>query len=331
MASLDDTTQEPIVFKARGMENDTRLRVFDIVFHVSSAVLKMHSQYFFKFLDSADKAFGSGHGDFKYDWVTKIVDEGDDWQLVCAGPNAGELNLSQWDKKKQPHDKYMQKNAFHNILKAMYTIPYVLPMVQGLLIMTGLARFYMCLPLVSRTLEGAIATSPIELRNKALFKDSLIYCLGPFSNPSFERMTDKKLRKIAQSHHHKLRSTVFKELHTIIYSWIQEIPHRDTSVAADDTDNDLTSAWFKRGLALEAQRMDHGHEVYLPRLFRGMLEDGHFDDDFFEPLQWLLKNDLTIGSGILEHAGEGIFKDFFLFSTIDDDDDYPWDTTVDDW
>ena len=69
------------------MEIDTRLEVFGTIFHVSSAVLKMHSQYFFKFLDPADKVVGTDQGGFKYDWVTKIVDDGKDWQLVAAGPN----------------------------------------------------------------------------------------------------------------------------------------------------------------------------------------------------------------------------------------------------
>lgn len=85
MADPDVTAPKPVVFKARGVEIDTRLKVFDTVFHVSSTILKMHSQYFFKFLDSADKVIGTGHGDFKYDWVTKIVDDGKDWQLVAAG------------------------------------------------------------------------------------------------------------------------------------------------------------------------------------------------------------------------------------------------------
>tara|TARA_R110002060_G_scaffold12662_1_gene18027 strand:+ start:1294 stop:1518 length:225 start_codon:yes stop_codon:yes gene_type:complete len=70
------------------MDIDTHLGVFGIILQVSTAVLKMHSQYFFKFLDSADKVGGTGHGDFKYDWITKIVDDGKDWHVVAAGLNA---------------------------------------------------------------------------------------------------------------------------------------------------------------------------------------------------------------------------------------------------
>ena len=56
------------------MDIDTHLGVFGIILQVSTAVLKMHSQYFFKFLDSADKVGGTGHGD--------------DWHVVAAGLNA---------------------------------------------------------------------------------------------------------------------------------------------------------------------------------------------------------------------------------------------------
>ncbi|PVH87081.1 hypothetical protein DL98DRAFT_581811 [Cadophora sp. DSE1049] len=348
MANLDETTPKPIVFNARGLEVVTRLIVFDTVFHVSSTILKMHSQYFYKFLDSTDKAAGTGHGGFKYDWVTKIVDDGKDWQLVCAGPNTGDLNLVQW--KKTDYETYIQRNAFHSILKAMYMLPYVLIQVHDLFILTGLARFYMCLPLISRTLDGAMARShalsqhqvrsfcsellsvATELRHKALFKDSLIHCLGPFSSPGFEKVTDKKLKRLAQSHYHKLRSDILEELYTILYSMIQEGINGDKSIAANDAYGDLTSAWFKRGIALEAQKMDDGHEVYLPRLFRGMLEDERLHEPFIlEKLDYVLRNDLTIGLGISEEAGKGNYEDYFLLTTIDDDEDYPWDATVDDW
>jgi hypothetical protein len=74
-----------IVFKARGMKPDVCLQVFDTNFHVHSVVLKLHSHFFYTFFDSADKS-GTRGGAFKYEWVTKVVDDGKDWQLVCKGP-----------------------------------------------------------------------------------------------------------------------------------------------------------------------------------------------------------------------------------------------------
>lgn len=54
-----------------------------------------------------------------------------------------------------------------------------------------------------------------ELRHKDLFKDSLIECLGPLSNPSFRNITNEKLKRMAQSHYHILRSKILEGLCTL--------------------------------------------------------------------------------------------------------------------
>jgi hypothetical protein len=46
---------EPIAFTGFGLNPDTKLEVFGQEFHVISAALKLHSMFFAKFLDSADK------------------------------------------------------------------------------------------------------------------------------------------------------------------------------------------------------------------------------------------------------------------------------------
>jgi len=74
-----------VVLKARGLEPDTKLSVFDKEFLVSSTILKLHSHYFFTFLDSADKTPSIG-GTFKYHWITKVDSDGEGWQLVCKTP-----------------------------------------------------------------------------------------------------------------------------------------------------------------------------------------------------------------------------------------------------
>lgn len=84
---------KPTVFFARGYEPDVRLHVLDrAVYHVYSVILKLHSNFFFKFLDekqaavatSASGTIGSGNGQFKYEWVTQ-VDKDRTWSLVSAG------------------------------------------------------------------------------------------------------------------------------------------------------------------------------------------------------------------------------------------------------
>jgi hypothetical protein len=80
------TPPSQIVFKARGMKPSVCLEVFGTNFHVHSVVLKLHSHFFYTFFDSADKNSSGVGGAFKYEWVTKVVDDGKDWQLVCKGP-----------------------------------------------------------------------------------------------------------------------------------------------------------------------------------------------------------------------------------------------------
>jgi hypothetical protein len=103
MAS-NSTPPSPVVFEARGMKPDVRLEVFGTEFHVHSVVLKLHSHFFYTFFDSADKSSTGGEGASKYEWVTKVVDNGMGWQLVCKGPNVSCFHtLESW-----AYDHYTQ-------------------------------------------------------------------------------------------------------------------------------------------------------------------------------------------------------------------------------
>lgn len=74
---------EIITLTARGLIADVRLHALDLAeFHVHSVILKMQSNFFFKFLDSVDNSTATG-GRFKYEWITKVDDDGS-WSLVAA-------------------------------------------------------------------------------------------------------------------------------------------------------------------------------------------------------------------------------------------------------
>ena len=76
-----------IILNVRGLHPDMRLHVLDLaVFHVHSTMLKMQSNFFFKFLDSAEKTKTQtilAYGQSKYEWVTKVDDDGT-WSLIAA-------------------------------------------------------------------------------------------------------------------------------------------------------------------------------------------------------------------------------------------------------
>lgn len=77
-----------ITMKARGLESDVRLHVLDrAVFEVHSIILKLQSQFFFKFLEPVNKedtASTATHGATKYEWITEWDDNGMDWYLVSG-------------------------------------------------------------------------------------------------------------------------------------------------------------------------------------------------------------------------------------------------------
>ena len=82
---------EPEIFRARGLVIDTRLEVCGTVFHVHSTILKLYSHFFATYMDSADKVKSASDvasgtiKAFEYEWVSKVLEGGNDWQLVCAG------------------------------------------------------------------------------------------------------------------------------------------------------------------------------------------------------------------------------------------------------
>jgi hypothetical protein len=89
------TPNEPITFKLRGLQSDTRLTVFDQEFHVHSTILKANSILFRTFLDSADKDVSTkANGKFKYEWITRVDEDGNDWHLVCDNTQVSDMLLA---------------------------------------------------------------------------------------------------------------------------------------------------------------------------------------------------------------------------------------------
>ncbi|KAI9047753.1 hypothetical protein LZ554_008463 [Drepanopeziza brunnea f. sp. 'monogermtubi'] len=236
----------PIVFQARGLVADTSLRVFDTDFHVHSTLLKLYSHFFYTYLDSADKDnSGSAGKKFKYEWITKILDGGNDWQLVCAGPKAGENHVRDLSLNVE-----VQTTAFHNLLKAMYRQKYFLENFNDLTTLTALARFYMALPIISQSLLNAMSRVDsdfaqciknnaaevlqiaIELRSPELYRDSMIWCLGVFSCPLYNnlKVENRKLWKAADNAYNKLTRRVFVAFNKLISEIIRiELVNQDSN------------------------------------------------------------------------------------------------------
>lgn len=77
-----------ITMKARGLDPDVRLHVLDrAVFEVHSSILKLQSQFFFKFLEPINKEGTASTATYeatKYEWITEWDENGMDWCLVSG-------------------------------------------------------------------------------------------------------------------------------------------------------------------------------------------------------------------------------------------------------
>ncbi len=69
-------TREPIVFESPGLKPDVHITMCGQEFQVHSVILKLHSAFFRKFLDSPDKEAAPASSPFKYDYVSVIDTDG---------------------------------------------------------------------------------------------------------------------------------------------------------------------------------------------------------------------------------------------------------------
>jgi len=102
-STKEDTPQDVMIhaFSSPGQAPDVRLNALGInEFHVHSFLLKHHSAFFRKFLDSPDKQQGDNPRNaeeltavkmrvgkvtkFRYEWVTQFDEVGRGWHLVAA-------------------------------------------------------------------------------------------------------------------------------------------------------------------------------------------------------------------------------------------------------
>ncbi|EPE24703.1 hypothetical protein GLAREA_08556 [Glarea lozoyensis ATCC 20868] len=199
---------KPLVFRLHCMKPDMRIQVFEQIFHIHSVILKAHSEFFHKYLDSPDKKRAEPMSAFKYSWVTQIDDDGS-WSLTAEQNTVPDEYQAEFTGIKEE-----EIAAFDTLLNAMYQNPIRFNSLDHLNLCAELADYYRCIPALSRALEGGLLRSPEvtisfrgeccrvlaiarKLKHKLLFKEALIHSLGPWNAPRFEKLTDPTLRVVA--------------------------------------------------------------------------------------------------------------------------------------
>lgn len=242
-------------------------------------------------------------------------------------------------------DPALQEKSFHNILRAIYCRQSVaVANVEELCVLTAMAGYYLCLPAVSNSiyatllnnecLSRSIAYDPCkalncayELRHSTLFRESMIYALGPWSKPRYEQLESDKLRTLAAF----LRAKMEKKLYKVDCQLRLMQPNKEVY-------GDNVQKYFHSVLSACFQPGANGEEgiILCPQYYRRLYNNNSRErvpDNLMASLRRMLepitKNNLMLDTVGL-NSGIGSFKDGFLcFEVLDGE--FPWDIDQLDW
>jgi len=242
-----------------------------------------------------------------------------------------------------------EENAFQNLLCAIFIRPYHIADATELDVMTQMADYYCALPTLSNSVSATFFNSPglmntlqmdpcqllvsaYKLRHPLLFRDVLIYALGPWSSPRYLQLAN---------HSDPCGSVLFKIAAGIHANLAAKIVEVQQSILQLATEYSGCSA-AKMMLNFASRSVDANDQLMLPAYFRNYFDDTLIDKSTSKEgkqgkhgtisiqnlLRPLLTNKLTLDKAAV--AGKGDFANSFLCFEISDEE-LPWDQTQFDW
>ncbi|EPE24742.1 hypothetical protein GLAREA_08595 [Glarea lozoyensis ATCC 20868] len=223
---------------------------------------------------------------------------------------------------------------FDTLLRAVYNMPYEIAACHEIFALTEIANYYGMLRSLSASITGPIVSNKVigafleplaedmlpravKLRNKALYKECLIYCLGPYNEPRYDSLKDHaKIYLSAEKVYQRLSVKVSQRLQDILENVAREF----SPEWEEDQLKKLIKAIVKsRVIAPE-------DDASIPEFFRNL--EGQ--NDFYDCgcCHDLLDNQLVFNIDAV--AGKGGFREYFLVADLEEED-YPWDTKEMDW
>ncbi|EKD18496.1 hypothetical protein MBM_03489 [Drepanopeziza brunnea f. sp. 'multigermtubi' MB_m1] len=275
---------------------------------------------------STPRSLSTSH--FKYEWAAAIDgEENEDWHLVSCQSKENEPDISTFAGNID-----RELGVFSIFLCAIYNKPYSLEGPADLEDLVKMADYYCALPAVSRTLDAAMLRSQmlaydlIELpctylalattvRSALLFRESLIYAVGPYSSPGYHLIECHKLRKIARHAWAEVGAKV-AEFTVRMLSQI----YSDRRMGSTTTSESLL-------MELEAASSTLASRVNLPMLIRQLGEPKNGLHDQMREAFYSLLDDKRVLT--LTEPVESLC-DYFLCAEIADED-LPWDINELDW
>ena len=250
-------------------------------------------------------------------------------------------------------DTKREEQIFEKFLCALFQRQYQITDAAELITFTDMARYYTALPAVAASVYAAVLNSPTfpasmikdparvlaaakTLRNKLLFKDSLILVLGPWSNPDYLKLLDPDLVRIGNAAHLvvcKKIVQVQQAMHSILAQYKNREHGSHSSELSVDLEKKLSNIASSCYDVVGGIYQGSYHSI-LPQYYRKCSEititpkAGIAANAIPEATATLLKNMLRINHNIV--AGEGEFKNYFLCFELPDSL-LPWDPTQDEW
>ncbi|KAH7403259.1 hypothetical protein BKA64DRAFT_641261 [Cadophora sp. MPI-SDFR-AT-0126] len=314
-AAQEQNRRKPIMFTTPGFQPDVRLVVFDQELHVHSILLKLYSAYFRKFLDSPDKTpkvanafpIGTAVEENLRPAATSQVSYNGIWYLTAAkSDTANSIQSAVFSG-----DESLEIKAFEILLSAIYLKPYVIDSGELFLSLTQLADFYCALPVISRTLDMAFHISPefikdiprfrckvftavAKLKNKLLFRESLIWVVGPWSEPAYNTLDNPRLKKIARAAWAEVAAKI-SEIHCQL---TQDIGEEAQALTVD------TPAYFRSFYRILKRSPFDIDDEFL---------DDIRDNEVATLIASLLKSNLVLNRDALESGtGSDLFPPYYL-------------------
>ncbi|KAG0649953.1 hypothetical protein D0Z07_3582 [Hyphodiscus hymeniophilus] len=320
--------------------------VFDQEFQVHSLMLKIGSQFFRKFMDSADKTPAPAGAEIRYEYRSVVDDDGETWGLeavskIVEGPQVLLEHESDWEVR-----------CFEYMLRCIYSQPFKFTTILELGTLAKLAEFYIAAPAVSVALDGALVRSlasiePLidqagfcldmayKLRNEFLYKESMVYVAGDWWGNWDKCSYDDELRRCI---------TI---ANAGIMFHLDQVNREFSCISTSNPDTDpQNSNYIDYAIS---QRIQHHTKEWRERReckkTLASLYAAIWDDPFeFAPvdrtntksarervrqiLRPLLKNNLALDKNA--RAGQGVYSDCFLSAEVADED-LPWDPKETDW
>ncbi len=168
-----------------------------------------------------------------------------------------------------------------------------------------------------------------KLRNALLFRECLIWIVGPHEKPDYLELTDHKLRRVARLAHGDI---------SIRLSTVQKALWR---IAKDDWANDWRSSWDAKlfrdldHCGKTGSNTQNMYQLRYPWFLRSLRVKSLSRYKIYEGL---LESNLVLRKGVYEagsedcvaEAGGDDCEDHFLCAEVADED-LPWDINESDW